>query len=157
MVGLPERKCLFTIFSWILGVATCDQTTSTEDGKGCSMPQPISYPNSISPIYSLQDIAMTTLQTGPVQQSLPNGLDVSTKPIQLSFPLPRAQATRIHLHLTIREKSLVLFLTTASGESSSSTSLGSFVYALPNVIRCMCSIVLQYADSRASPTTHLIP
>lgn len=76
---------------------------------------------------------MATARTEATQQALPNGFSSPEKPIQLSFPLPRAQGTRIHVHLTVREKSLVLFLTTTSGESSGAASLGSFVYALPNV------------------------
>ncbi|KAI9653973.1 MAG: hypothetical protein M1821_006834 [Bathelium mastoideum] len=75
---------------------------------------------------------MASTEAGEAQQALPNGLHTSTKPIQLSFPLPRSQSTRICLHLTIREKSIVLFLTTSSGESSGAASLGSLVYALPN-------------------------
>ncbi|KAI9709050.1 MAG: hypothetical protein M1820_003496 [Bogoriella megaspora] len=63
---------------------------------------------------------------------LPNGLGGPTKPIQLSFPLPRTQGTRIHLHLTVREKSILLFLTTAAGDSAGAASMGSYVYALPN-------------------------
>ncbi|KAF2229711.1 hypothetical protein EV356DRAFT_455308 [Viridothelium virens] len=76
---------------------------------------------------------MATTAAEQAPPALVNGLHVSTKPIQLSFPLPHSQGTRIHVHLTVREKSLVLFLTTASGEQASSASLGSFVYALPNV------------------------
>jgi hypothetical protein len=68
------------------------------------------------------------------QQSLPNGTDIS-KPIQLSFPLPRSQETRIHIHLTSRAKSLLLFLATTAGEGSNTAPVGSFVYALPNVKR----------------------
>ncbi|KAK0626449.1 hypothetical protein B0T14DRAFT_423989 [Immersiella caudata] len=55
------------------------------------------------------------------------------QPIQLSLPLPRAIDTRIYVHLTIKAKSILLFLTTASGdEASNPTPLGSFVYALPD-------------------------
>lgn len=55
-------------------------------------------------------------------------------PIQLSFPLPRSLDTRIYLHLTVKAKAIVLFLTTASLEDAASpTPLGSFVYALPDV------------------------
>ncbi|KAL2195070.1 hypothetical protein P885DRAFT_41479 [Corynascus similis CBS 632.67] len=54
-------------------------------------------------------------------------------PIQLSFPLPRSLDTRIYLHLTVKAKAIVLFLTTASLEDAASpTPLGSFVYALPD-------------------------
>src|SRR5690349_14578519 len=55
-------------------------------------------------------------------------------PIQLSFPLPRSLDARIYLHLTVKAKAIVLFLTTASMEEAGSpTPLGSFVYALPDV------------------------
>jgi hypothetical protein len=55
-------------------------------------------------------------------------------PVQLSFPLPRSLDTRVYLHLTVKSKAIVLFLTTASTEEAASpTPLGSFVYALPDV------------------------
>lgn len=58
----------------------------------------------------------------------------STVPIELSFPLPRAPETKVHLSLTINTTSLLLFLTTVyGGEQSASAALGSFVYALPDV------------------------
>lgn len=61
-------------------------------------------------------------------------MGASQSPIQISFPLPRAPETSIHLHLTINEVSLLLFLTTAlNGDTSTTPPLGSFVYALPNV------------------------
>jgi hypothetical protein len=58
----------------------------------------------------------------------------SVKPIELSFPMPKAPETRIHMHLTIQTTSLLLFLTTAlNGNTSEAVPLGSFVYALPDV------------------------
>jgi hypothetical protein len=58
----------------------------------------------------------------------------SAQPVELSFPLPKAPETRIHLQLTIQTTSLLLFLTTAmNGDTSSTAPLGSFVYALPDV------------------------
>ncbi|OAL44383.1 hypothetical protein IQ07DRAFT_605148 [Pyrenochaeta sp. DS3sAY3a] len=51
---------------------------------------------------------------------------------EVSFPLPRAPYTNIHLQLTNNGPNLILFLTTATPESASSTPLGSFVYAMPN-------------------------
>ncbi|PSS18664.1 hypothetical protein M430DRAFT_102397 [Amorphotheca resinae ATCC 22711] len=61
--------------------------------------------------------------------------DPSTRPIELSFPLPKAPETRIHLYLTIQATSLLLFLTTAlNGDTSTAAPLGSFVYALPDRI-----------------------
>lgn len=67
----------------------------------------------------------------PLQQ---NGDITDVKPVQLSIPLPHAPDTRIRLQLSILEKSILLFLTTTSAESTGSAApLGSFVYALPNV------------------------
>ncbi|KAK1833378.1 hypothetical protein QBC39DRAFT_254894 [Podospora conica] len=55
------------------------------------------------------------------------------EPIQLSLPLPRSLDTRIYLQLTIRAKSITLFVTTASSEEAGApTPLGSFVYAIPD-------------------------
>ncbi|KAL2025164.1 hypothetical protein VTK56DRAFT_166 [Thermocarpiscus australiensis] len=54
-------------------------------------------------------------------------------PIQLSFPLPRSVDTRIYMHLTVKSKAIMLFVTTASMEEATvPTPLGSFVYALPD-------------------------
>ncbi|KAI9646245.1 hypothetical protein NHQ30_005685 [Ciborinia camelliae] len=60
-------------------------------------------------------------------------MSASEPPIQISFPLPKAPETNIHLHLTINKVSILLFLTTAlNGDTSTTPPLGSFVYALPN-------------------------
>ncbi|KAF1996361.1 hypothetical protein P154DRAFT_321602 [Amniculicola lignicola CBS 123094] len=56
----------------------------------------------------------------------------SATPIEVSFPLPKAQQTSIHLQLTNNHSSLLIFLTTASSDSGASVPLGSFVYAMPN-------------------------
>jgi hypothetical protein len=61
-------------------------------------------------------------------------LEPTIRPIELSFPLPKAPETRIYLHLTIQTTSILLFLTTAiNGDTSTAAPLGSFVYALPDV------------------------
>jgi hypothetical protein len=61
-------------------------------------------------------------------------LETSAKPIELSFPLPKAPETKIHLQLTINSTSLLLFLTTVyGGDVPTGAPLGSFVYALPDV------------------------
>jgi hypothetical protein len=61
-------------------------------------------------------------------------LEPSVKPIELSFPLPKAPETKIHLQLTINTTSLLLFLTTVyGGDIPTGAPLGSFVYALPDV------------------------
>lgn len=65
-------------------------------------------------------------------------------PIQLSFPLPRSLDTRIYMHLTVKAKSVVLLLTTASAEDAGTPPpLGSFVYALPDVcdFQLFCPII----------------
>jgi hypothetical protein len=64
--------------------------------------------------------------------AMANG-NASHAPIEVSFPLPKAPHTNMHLQLTDNGPNLLLFLTTASPESASSTPLGSFVYAMPNV------------------------
>ena len=57
-----------------------------------------------------------------------------SRPIELSFPLPKSPDTRIYLQLTIQTTSILLFLTTAmNGDTSTAAPLGSFVYALPDV------------------------
>lgn len=70
-------------------------------------------------------------------------LEPSVKPIELSFPLPKAPETKIHVHLTINTTSMVVFLTTVyGGDIPPGAPLGSFVYALPDVSRA-CIYVLQ--------------
>lgn len=54
--------------------------------------------------------------------------------VEFSLPLPRALDTRIHAHLTLRDRSITLFLTTAAADDQSvPPSMGSFVYAIPDV------------------------
>ena len=58
----------------------------------------------------------------------------ATAPIQLSFTLPTSPDTKVLLHLTNHAHSLILFVTTTSSvHPSTAASLGSLVYALPNV------------------------
>ncbi|KAL2110587.1 hypothetical protein VUR80DRAFT_961 [Thermomyces stellatus] len=53
--------------------------------------------------------------------------------VEFSLPLPRALDTRIHAHLTLRDRSITLFLTTAAADDQSvPPSMGSFVYAIPD-------------------------
>ena len=60
--------------------------------------------------------------------------ETSSQPIELSFPLPKAPDTKIHLQLVIQKTSILLLLTSATnGDTSSGVPLGSFVYALPDV------------------------
>jgi hypothetical protein len=71
----------------------------------------------------------------------------STKPIELSFPMPKAPETRIHLHLTIQTTSILLFLTTTlNGNTSEAVPLGSFVYALPDV----CHQIFKFHNPHSS-------
>ncbi|WZH47485.1 uncharacterized protein QYS62_008630 [Fusarium acuminatum] len=59
---------------------------------------------------------------------------MATDTIELSVPLPRSLDTRIYLRLSTKAKSIVLFTTTASqDELAAPVSMGSFIYALPNV------------------------
>jgi hypothetical protein len=59
----------------------------------------------------------------------------TTEPIQLSMALPNAPGSRIHTHLTILATSILLFCTSTTAEFSTAPvpSLGSFVYAMPDV------------------------
>jgi hypothetical protein len=61
-------------------------------------------------------------------------MEPTTKPLELSFPLPKNPHTILQAHLTFFETSIMLFLTTNTiGESSNLAPMGSFVYAMPNV------------------------
>ncbi|KAI0124247.1 hypothetical protein BJ170DRAFT_77150 [Xylariales sp. AK1849] len=52
---------------------------------------------------------------------------------QLSFPLPRSLDTRIYMRLITKSKVIIMHLTTASAEeSSTAVPMGSMVYALPD-------------------------
>lgn len=63
-----------------------------------------------------------------------NGDSPAAKPIQLAIQMPYAPDSRIHLHLTILTTSILLFVTSTNHESSGAgASLGSFVYAMPDV------------------------
>lgn len=60
----------------------------------------------------------------------------STNPIILSIPLPLSPHTSLRVQLTPLATSILAFLTTTSPETTSSlSSLGSLVYAMPNVRR----------------------
>lgn len=53
---------------------------------------------------------------------------------ELSFALPQSLDTRIHIRLVYQIKALSLFLTTTSHDDTATLkSMGSFVYALPDV------------------------
>ncbi|ROT35546.1 hypothetical protein SODALDRAFT_320855 [Sodiomyces alkalinus F11] len=58
---------------------------------------------------------------------------IENEPLQVSMPLPRSLDTRIYIHLTIRTKSITLFLTTGSeDEPTMPPTMGSFIYAVPD-------------------------
>ncbi len=58
----------------------------------------------------------------------------ASKPIQVSFPLPRGMDTKIHMRLTVQSKAILLFVTTVAAEDSDKPApMGAFVYALPDV------------------------
>lgn len=58
---------------------------------------------------------------------------MATETVQLSVPLPMSLDTRIYLRLSTKAKAIMLFLATATlDELATPTSVGSFVYALPN-------------------------
>jgi Proteasome assembly chaperone 4 len=61
-------------------------------------------------------------------------MEPSTKPITLSLPVPKHPHLLFHAHLTILAHCTMVHLTTSTlGESGSTTaSLGSFVYAMPD-------------------------
>ncbi|CAM1510033.1 Fc.00g003680.m01.CDS01 [Cosmosporella sp. VM-42] len=78
--------------------------------------------------------------------------------VQLSVPLPRSLDTRIYLRLSTKAKAIMLFLTTASqDELNAPTSMGSFVYALPNRFDNAqpLSTVLYSSESSVEFTTRL--
>jgi hypothetical protein len=64
-----------------------------------------------------------------------NGTHTSDTPLELSLSLPFNLGTRVHLHLTILATSIVLFVTTAALDTGASgANMGSFVYAISDVM-----------------------
>ncbi|KAL4970401.1 proteasome assembly chaperone 4 family protein [Aspergillus stella-maris] len=57
-----------------------------------------------------------------------------TTTTELSFPLPKALHTTAHIHLTVLDTCVMIFLATStSGDSSGSVKpMGSFIYAMPD-------------------------
>ncbi|KAL4975631.1 hypothetical protein BDW66DRAFT_151744 [Aspergillus desertorum] len=53
---------------------------------------------------------------------------------ELSFPLPKASHTTAHIHLTLLDTCVMVFLATSTvGDSTGSAKpMGSFIYALPD-------------------------
>lgn len=77
-------------------------------------------------------MAATLLEKGIAELGLTNG-DASNSPISVSFPLPHAPQTNVHVQLHDNGPNILLFLATSTPESSNAAPLGSFVYAMPNV------------------------
>ncbi|KAI8655037.1 hypothetical protein NCS57_01251300 [Fusarium keratoplasticum] len=83
---------------------------------------------------------------------------MATDTVELSVPLPRSLDTRIYLRLSTKAKSVLLNLTTASqDELATPTSMGSFVYALPNRLDPVqpLSTTLYSSESSVEFTTRL--
>ncbi|KAI8713322.1 hypothetical protein NCS52_01276200 [Fusarium sp. LHS14.1] len=83
---------------------------------------------------------------------------MATDAVELSVPLPRSLDTRIYLRLSTKAKSVLLNLTTASqDELATPTSMGSFVYALPNRLDPVqpLSTTLYSSESSVEFTTRL--
>lgn len=72
--------------------------------------------------------------------------EASGTPIAVSFPLPRAPQTEIHVQLINTGVSLLVFLTTTTPTPSAAAPLGSFVYAMPNVRSPFVSIAILAAQ-----------
>jgi hypothetical protein len=73
-----------------------------------------------------------TLEKSISDLALTNG-NASTSTISVSFPLPRAPQTNVHVQLHDNGPNILLFLATSTPESSTIAPLGSLVYAMPNV------------------------
>jgi hypothetical protein len=83
----------------------------------------------------------TALENGVANLGLANG-DVSKSPISVSFPLPRAPQTNIHLQLHNNGPNILIFLTTSTSESTAAVPMGSMVYAMPNVSLSITQLAL---------------
>ena len=63
-----------------------------------------------------------------------DGTHTTAKPVERAISLPHSPGTRIHLHLTVSESTIMLFLTSASMDAGQAgVAMGSFVYAMPDV------------------------
>ena len=77
---------------------------------------------------------MATAAEAPIPPQVEN-VTPHAKPQELSFPLPKALHTTAHVHLTFLDTCATVFLATSTpGDSAGSVkSMGSFVYAMPDV------------------------
>ena len=78
-----------------------------------------------------------------------NGTHATNKPVELAISLPHSPGTRIHIHLTVSEFTVMLFVTSASidGGQAGST-MGSFVYAMPDVCKVQTAFICNGANFR---------
>ncbi len=63
-------------------------------------------------------------------------MEPSFTPIEISLPLPKHPHRNLHAHLSLLGNCTMVHLTTTDidqGEGSSLPSMGSFVYAMPDV------------------------
>jgi hypothetical protein len=63
----------------------------------------------------------------------------SLEPLEISLPLPKSPHTTLHIHLTFLATSVMVFICTTvpgdsgAGEGGALNSMGSFIYAMPDV------------------------
>lgn len=88
----------------------------------------------------------TTLPIMAADASKPpvvNGLESSNKALELAIDLPHSPGLRLNVHLTILANCIMLFLTSTSSETGpGAVSMGSFVYALPDVGHSLLLLLL---------------
>lgn len=78
--------------------------------------------------------AHISMAAGASKSPTVNGTEATNKALELAVDLPHSPGLKLHLHLTILGNSVLLFLTSTSTEAGpGATSMGSFVYALPDV------------------------
>ena len=62
-------------------------------------------------------------------------MEIPGKSLQLALPLSTNSQIIIHIHLTFYTTNTMVFLTTTATENSGGLApMGSFVYAMPNVV-----------------------
>lgn len=95
----------------------------------------------------------TTLPIMAADASKPpvvNGLESSNKALELAIDLPHSPGLRLNVHLTILANCIMLFLTSTSSETGpGAVSMGSFVYALPDVGHSLLLLLLLLLDERS--------
>ena len=84
-----------------------------------------------SPMPLMMDTPQSTASRPPTENSTSPTLHL----VQLAVPFPFSPHVTLHLQITRLETSTLIFLTSTDPSTSSSLSpLGSFVYAMPNVL-----------------------